>query len=55
MDCMSEERFLVLPHPEVQTYRERKANDVDRWINGIRFQSQLFAGSDFAPADWLLS
>ena len=56
IDCMSAERFLVLPHPEVQTYRERKANDVDRWINGMqRFQSQLFAGNDFAPADWLLS
>ena len=56
IDCMTEERFLVLPHPEVQTYRERKANDVDRWISGMqRFQSQLFAESDFAPADWLLS
>ena len=56
IDCMSEERFLVLPHPEVQTYRERKANDVDRWINGMqRFHSQLFAGTDFATADWLLS
>ena len=44
IDCMTEERFLVLPHPEVQTYRERKANDVDRWISGMqRFQSQLFA------------
>ena len=54
--CMTEERFLVLPHPEVQTYRERKANDVDRWISGMqRFQSQLFADSDFTPADWLLS
>ena len=56
IECMTEERFLVLPHPEVQTYRERKANDVDRWISGMqRFQSQLFADSDFTPADWLLS
>ena len=56
IECMTEERFLVLPHPEVQTYRERKANDVDRWISGMqRFQSQLFADGDFTPADWLLS
>ena len=56
IECMTEERFLVLPHPEVQTYRERKANDGDRWISGMqRFQSQLFADGDFTPADWLLS
>ena len=56
IECMTEERFLVLQHPEVQTYRERKANDVDRWISGMqRFQSQLFADGDFTPADWLLS
>ena len=56
IECMSEERFLVLPHPEVQTYRARKANDVDRWIKGMqRFESQLFAQSDLRPADWLLS
>ena len=56
IDCMSEERFLVLPHPEVQTYRERKASDVDRWIKGMqRFQGQLFAGNEFTPSDWLLS
>ena len=56
IECMAEERFLVLPHPEVQTYRERKASDIDRWINGMqRFQARLYADRDLAPADWLLS
>ena len=55
IQCMKEERFLVLPHPEVQTYRERKAADTDRWIVGMqRFQSRLFSQSDVTPADWFL-
>ena len=36
LDAMREERFLVLPHPEVATYFERKASDYDRWLNGMR-------------------
>ncbi len=35
-DAMREERFMILSHPEVQTYVERKANDVDRWLKGMR-------------------
>lgn len=31
-----DERFLILPHPEVATYFERKATDYDRWIRGMR-------------------
>lgn len=31
-----EERFLILPHPEVKTYMERKVADYDRWIRGMR-------------------
>jgi NAD(P)-dependent dehydrogenase (short-subunit alcohol dehydrogenase family) len=30
------ERFLILPHPEVSTYFQRKAGDYDRWLKGMR-------------------
>lgn len=29
-------RFLILPHPQVATYFQRKAGDHDRWIAGMR-------------------
>jgi len=42
LDAIREERFLVLPHPEVATYVQRKATDRDRWLAGMRrFQSAL--------------
>jgi NAD(P)-dependent dehydrogenase (short-subunit alcohol dehydrogenase family) len=31
-----EERFLLLPHPEVATYFSRKASDYERWLRGMR-------------------
>lgn len=30
------EEFLILPHPEVRTYFQRKAGDYDRWLRGMR-------------------
>ena len=30
------ERFLILPHPEVGEFFRRKAEDYDRWIRGMR-------------------
>ena len=35
-EAMAEERFLILSHPEAQTYVERKAADPDRWLRGMR-------------------
>jgi NAD(P)-dependent dehydrogenase (short-subunit alcohol dehydrogenase family) len=34
--AMRDERFLVLPHPEVHDFMQRKAADVDRWLGGMR-------------------
>ena len=39
---LAEEMFLILPHPEVKTYYQRKASDYDRWINGmVRFARKV--------------
>ncbi len=36
MQGIGNDTFLILPHPEVHTYMERKAADYDRWIRGMR-------------------
>lgn len=33
---LADERFLILPHPEVATFFERKAGDYERWLAGMR-------------------
>src|SRR5256714_10480671 len=33
---IAQERFLILPHPEVAEYFRRKADDYDRWLRGMR-------------------
>jgi NAD(P)-dependent dehydrogenase (short-subunit alcohol dehydrogenase family) len=33
---LAEERFLILPHPEVAEFFHRKADDYDRWLRGMQ-------------------
>ena len=36
IDGLRQERFLILPHPEVATFEQRRAADRDRWLAGMR-------------------
>ena len=36
VQAVTEERFLILPHPEVAKYFQNKANDYERWLRGMR-------------------
>ena len=50
-----EEKFHILPHPEVSEYSRRKSDDIDRWLAGMhRFQQKLFPAGE-SPSDWLIS
>jgi NAD(P)-dependent dehydrogenase (short-subunit alcohol dehydrogenase family) len=35
-DAIAAERFLILPHPQVHQFMQRKADDPDRWLAGMR-------------------
>lgn len=36
VEALRQERFHVLPHPEVEEYVRRKGDDIDRWLAGMR-------------------
>jgi NAD(P)-dependent dehydrogenase (short-subunit alcohol dehydrogenase family) len=36
IEGLADERFLILPHPEVAEYFRRKADDYERWLKGMR-------------------
>ncbi len=36
VEGLRDERFLILPHPEVAEYFRQKAGDYDRWLRGMR-------------------
>ena len=44
LEAIREERFLILPHAEVETYEKRRADDRERWLRGMRrAQAQMAA------------
>ena len=46
VEGIREERFLILPHPEVAEHFGRKASDYDRWIRGMRrLRARVLAAS----------
>ena len=44
VEAVREERFLVLPHPEVLEFFRRKGADYDRWLAGMRRLQARVAG-----------
>lgn len=42
LDAIEEERFLIMPHPQVADYIKQKGSDPERWITGMqRWQAML--------------
>jgi NAD(P)-dependent dehydrogenase (short-subunit alcohol dehydrogenase family) len=50
VDGLRAERFLILPHPEVLTFFQRKADDYDRWLAGMRRLQARLAAPQGGPA-----
>jgi NAD(P)-dependent dehydrogenase (short-subunit alcohol dehydrogenase family) len=45
VEAVRDERFLVLPHPEVADYERARAGDRDRWLRSMRkLQARLLGG-----------
>jgi hypothetical protein len=43
VEGLGDERFLILPHPEVAGYYRGKAENPDRWLAGMRrLQAKVF-------------
>ena len=45
VQAIADEVFLILPHPEVKDYVQRKVADPDRWLRGMRrLRKSVFSG-----------
>jgi NAD(P)-dependent dehydrogenase (short-subunit alcohol dehydrogenase family) len=46
VEGLRREEFLILPHPEVLGFFQRKANDYERWLRGMRRLRDKVMGSE---------
>jgi len=46
IDQALEGRFLILTHPQVTSYMQRKTTDYDRWVGGMRKFRRSLASND---------
>ena len=44
VQAIRDEKFLVLPHPEVLDYMQIKSSNYDRWIGGMRKLNRKYGG-----------
>lgn len=44
IEGLAAESFLILPHPEVKEYVQRKSADIDRWLKGMQRLRDRYAG-----------
>lgn len=49
VEGLAAERFLILPHPEVQGFFQNKAADHDRWLAGMRKLERSWLPNPPAP------
>jgi NAD(P)-dependent dehydrogenase (short-subunit alcohol dehydrogenase family) len=49
VEGLRDERFLILPHPEVATFEQRRTSDRDRWLAGMRRLNRALG--DAAPTE----
>jgi NAD(P)-dependent dehydrogenase (short-subunit alcohol dehydrogenase family) len=45
VDGLAEERFLILPHPQVHGYMMKKAENYERWIGGMAKFRRMLMGA----------
>ena len=46
IDGLRDQRFLILPHPEVADYFVNKATDYERWLGGMRKLQRSLLGDE---------